>query len=91
VVFAVLVAAFFVYLVAGHAVHPGQTMDEATLGSGICIILVTLAAGVGIARQPGPVARFRPFAFATPVAAPIASAPAAPARASPAWLGRFLN
>lgn len=47
---AALAAAFLVYLVAGHAYHPGKTMDEAAVGSGICIVLVTVLATVTLRR-----------------------------------------
>lgn len=89
-VVAALVAAFLAYLAAGHAHHPGKTMDEAALGSGICIVLVVAAA----------VAVLRPRQWPSLPVAGVVAAVAAPvgvptlerrARASPVSLQRFLN
>jgi hypothetical protein len=84
--------AFLIYLVAGHAFHPGQTMDEAAMGSGICIVLVTVLASVTFTLPPRPAAPNALLARATP--APLQRtvwAPMPRGRASPVWLQRFLN
>jgi hypothetical protein len=51
---AALAAAFLVYLVAGHAYHPGESMEEAAMGAGICIILATFVAAVATLVRPQP-------------------------------------
>lgn len=84
--------AFLIYLIAGHGFHPGQTMDEAAMGAGICIVLVTVLAAVTLARPARPAAPFAPLVGTTP--APLRHSVGAPmprARASPMWLQRFLN
>jgi hypothetical protein len=89
---AALGVAFLAYLVAGHALHPGQRMDEAAMGSGICIVLVTVLAGVVLVRPPRPAAPFVRLVRATPVPSCRGLwAPMPRARASPVWLQRFLN
>jgi NADH:ubiquinone oxidoreductase subunit 6 (subunit J) len=87
----VLLAAFVVYLLAGHAVHPGETMHEAAMGAGICIVLVTLvvASVVGTPRPHVPTHR-RASAPAPASLHPVSASPPR-ARASPQWLRRFLN
>jgi hypothetical protein len=84
--------AFLLYLVAGHGFHPGQTMDEAAVGAGICIVLVTVLAAATLAR---PACLTAPFAalVGTTLAPSRRSvhAPNPRARASPVWLQRFLN
>jgi hypothetical protein len=87
---AALAAVFLVYLVAGHASHPGQTMEEAAMGAGICILLVTVVGAVAFAAPLPALAWMRPAVLVAPLAAPSA-APVARARASPAWLQRFLD
>ena len=89
---AALGVAFVAYLVAGHALHPGQTMDEAAMGSGICIVLVTVLAGVALVRPPRPAVPFARLVRATPASSRrYVWAPMPRARASPVWLQRFLN
>lgn len=89
---AALGAAFLLYLVAGHAFHPGQTMDEAAMGAGICIVLVTVLVGVALVRPPRPAAPFVRLVRTTPApSCPGVSARMPGARASPVWLQRFLN
>ena len=87
---AAVAAAFLAYLVLGHAHHPGKTMDDAAMGAGICIVLVTLAAAAALA-QPRPSVFATPLLLALPTAAPVTPLKAMPARASPQWLQRFLN
>lgn len=87
---AALGATFLLYLVAGHAFHPGQRMDEAAMGAGICIVLVTVLA---LAFVPPP---SRPRAAPIAARAFQAASPPTPqlvaprARPSPALLQRFL-
>jgi hypothetical protein len=88
---AALAAAFLVYLVAGHAHHPGQSMEEAAMGAGICIVLVTFVAAVTALVRPRPSAFVAPLLVALGGHAPAVPADAADARASPVWLQRFLN
>jgi hypothetical protein len=88
---AALATAFVIYLVAGHAYHPGQTMDKAAMGAGICIVLVTGAA-VALLRPPPPrAARLELERVEAPSTPPPPLPPPARARASPVWLQRFLN
>jgi hypothetical protein len=87
-----IVAALLLYLLLGHAQHPGETMEQAATGAGICLLLVTTIAVVVAARPPE--SRLVPrSSVATPaaVASRAWTAPLPRTRASPAWLQRFLN
>ena len=89
---AALGVAFLIYLIAGHAYHPGKAMGEAAMGSGICIVLVTVLAAVTLARPVRPSVPFALFVDATPAPLPHSvRAPMPRARSSPVWLQRFLN
>ena len=86
-----LVSAFALYLVAGHGFHAGQTIEDAAMGSGICIVLVAVAGAAALTYPPP--ARPLTAAAASPRAAARrrSLAPQPSARASPVWLQRFLN
>ena len=88
---AALAAAFLVYLLAGHAYHPGQAMEEAAMGAGICIVLVTFVAAVAALVRPRPLPFVAPVVSAPARPAPAVAPDGAHARASPVWLQRFLN
>lgn len=87
-----VVAAFGAYLVAGHMLHGPNDGMSSLHGAGICLLAVTLVGGVAAAV----VARRRSLPrprIVTPL--PAAAQPPwqpsrLPARASPAWLQRFL-
>ncbi len=65
-------------------------MDEAAMGAGICIVLVTVVVAVALPRHRRPL--FTPLlATALAAAAPALRMPPTRARASPQWLQRFLN
>lgn len=86
-----IVAALLLYLLLGHAQHPGQTMKEAATGAGICIMLVTIVAVVAAARPQQTGLSWPPPVAAGPTVALWAETPLPRARASPQWLQRFLN
>ena len=86
-----VVGALLLYLLLGHAQHPGETMEEAATGAGICIMLVTIVAVVAAGRPPRRGMVWPPVASASPVLVQPATAPLPRARPSPQWLQRFLN
>ena len=86
-----IVAALLLYLLLGHAQHPGKTMEEAASGAGICIMLVTIMAVAAAGRPQRASVAWRPADAVPPVLVRTATAPLPRARASPQWLQRFLN
>jgi hypothetical protein len=88
---AALAAASLVYLVAGHAHHPGQSMEEAAVRAGICIVLVTFVAAVAALVGRAAVGVCRTGRDRSGATGPAMPSNRARARASPVWLQRFLN
>ena len=79
------------YLFAGHAFHTGQSMAEASIGPGICIVLVTVVA-LAFVRTPPKIGPGPLGALAVSLGLVAQPVPLrATARTSPAWLQRFLD
>jgi hypothetical protein len=88
---AAVVTALALYLVVGHAGHRPIDGETTLHGLGICLVLATVVVAV-VVRPPrpldlAPVSGLRP----QPVLHADAAKPDGRARASPAWLSRFLN
>ncbi len=89
---AAVVAALAFYLVIGHGSHASLADEGALHGLGICLIMVTFVAALllplpGLVRRPVARALAEPIVLAR-------SEPPIPdgrARASPAWIARFLS
>lgn len=85
------VLASFVYLVVGHSHHPGQSMEEAAMGAGICIVLATVAAVALLPTVPRPARLVQVTSAPTPHVRAVTRRVHDRARASPVWLQRFLR
>jgi hypothetical protein len=87
---ATAVAAVALYVVIGHAAHAPIQGGSAIHGVGICLVLFTVAAILGL-PSPRRMERPRRVAHVQPPALAGAALPIPDSRASPTWLGRFLN